>query len=126
MKTRLKDLLIKHDCSFDKFLSKFQYIKTKDDIREELFITPVLTSKRNNVLIITREIKGNWFDNIKDIEDIVMCIIKHYNYQSKNYTYVFHIYIENINFENFYSIEMNREKKLSKITLENFEKLLAG
>ena len=126
MKTCLKDLLLKHNCSFDKYLSKFLYIKTKDDIREELYITPVLTSKKKNILVITREIKGNWFDSIKDIEDIVKYIINHYNYQPGKYSYIFHIYIENIKFEHFYVIDMSNEKILGKITMEKFEKMLAA
>jgi hypothetical protein len=125
MKTCLKALLQRNNCSFDKYLSKFQYIKTKDDIREELYITSVITAKQKNLIVITREIKGNWFDSIKDIEDIVLFIIKHYNYQPIKYKYIFHIYIENINFEHFYVIDIEKEKKLGKISVECFEKILA-
>lgn len=125
MKTCLKALLQKHNCSFDKYLSKFQYIKTKDDIREDLYITPVFTSKKKKIIIITRELKGNWFDNIRDIEDIVVFIVKHYNYMPEKYTFIFHIFIEDIKFEHFYMIDLKKEKKLGKITMEKFEKLLA-
>lgn len=125
METQLKNILIKNGCSFDKYLSKFQYIKTKDDIREELYLTPVITSGNKNLLIITRKVNGNWFDNIADIEDIVVFIVNHYNYKPGKYDFIFHIYIENIKFEQFYIIDIAKEKKLGKITPEKLEKILS-
>ena len=124
MESQLKNILLKNNCSFEKYLSKFQYIKTKDDIREELFLTPAITAKKNCVLFITRVINGNWFDSIKDIEDLVSFIIHHYNYQPSKYKYFLHIYIGNIKFEQFYTIDLSLGKKLGKISLENLEKVL--
>ena len=124
MESQLKNILLKNNCSFEKYLSKFQYIKTKDDIREELFLTPAITAKKNCVLFITRVINGNWFDSIKDIEDLVSFIIHHYNYQPSKYKFFLHIYIGNIKFEQFYTIDLSLGKKLGKISLENLEKVL--
>lgn len=124
IESQLKNILLRNNCSFEKYLTKFQYIKTKDDIREELFLTPVTTVKNNCVLFITRVINGNWFESIKDIEDLLSFIIHHYNYQPSKYKYFLHIYISNIKFEQFYSIDMELGKKLGKISLENLEKVL--
>lgn len=124
LESQLKNILLKNNCSFEKYLSKFQYIKTKDDIREELFLTPVITAKKNCVLFITRVINGNWFESIKDIEDLVLFIIHHYNYKPNKYRYFFHIYISNIKFEHFYTIDMDKGKKLGKISVEELEKIL--
>ena len=124
MESQLKNILLKNNCSFEKYLSKFQYIKTKDDIREELFLTPAITAKKNCVLFITRVINGNWFESIKDIEDLVSFIIHHYNYQPSKYKFFLHIYIGNIKFEQFYTIDLSLGKKLGKISLENLEKIL--
>jgi len=124
IESQLKNILLRNNCSFEKYLTKFQYIKTKDDIREELFLTPAITTKKNCVLFITRVINGNWFESIKDIEDLVSFIIHHYNYQPSKYKYFLHIYIGNIKFEQFYTIDLSLGKKLGKISLENLEKIL--
>lgn len=124
LESQLKNILLKNNCSFEKYLSKFQYIKTKDDIREELFLTPVVTAKKLCVLFITRVINGNWFESIKDIEDLVSFIVHHYNYQPNKYRYFLHIYISNIKFEQFYTIDIDNSSKLGKISIENLEKIL--
>lgn len=124
LESQLKNILLKNNCSFEKYLTKFQYIKTKDDIREELFLTPAVTSGQSCILFITRVINGNWFESIKDIEDLLSFIIHHYNYQPNKYTFFFHIYISNIKFEHFYTIDFAKSSKLGKITVENLEKIL--
>lgn len=124
MESILRNLLEKKGCSFDRYLNKIQYIKTKDDIRESLFLTPVITSKKSKILFITREIKGNWFESIKDIDDIILFVVKNYNYKLKDYNYYFHIYIENIKFEHFYKVDTEKNNKLSRLSPEELEKIL--
>ncbi len=120
----LKNLLIKKRCTFDKYFMQIPYIKSKDDIRETVYITPAITAKNKRVIFITKEIKGNWFDSVKDIGDLIDYISKNYGYSEKEYEYYYHIYIENIKFEQFYKIERNGEKLLSKLTIEKLEKYL--
>lgn len=103
---------------------KIPYIKSKDDIRETVYITPVITPKNDKLLIITKEIKGNWFDSVKDIDDLVDFIGKNYGYKENEYSLFFHIYIENIKFEQFYKIDKQSEKRLNKLTIEKLEKFL--
>ncbi len=100
------------------------YIKSKDDIRETVYLTPAVTLKNNRLLFITKEIKGNWFDSVKDIGDLIDYIGKNYSYTEKEYDMFYHIYIENIKFEQFYKIDRNSEKLLSKLTIEKLEKYL--
>jgi len=120
----LKNILLKKRCSFDRYFMQIPYIKSKDDIRETIFLTPAVTVKNKRVIFITKEIKGNWFDSVKDIDDLIDYIGKNYGYSEKEYEFFYHIYIENIKFEQFYKIDRNSEKILNKLTIEKLEKHL--
>ncbi len=124
MESQLKMILQKKNCMFDRYMYKIQYIKSKDDIRENLFLTPVLTCKKRKVLFVTREISGSWYDSIKDVDDIIFFIEKHFNYTSKEYKYIFHIFIESVKFEYFYLVDLKSVKKLQKFSTEQLENLL--
>lgn len=124
MESQLKIILQKKNCTFDKFMYKIEYIKSKDDIREHLYLTSVLSGKKVKFLFITREIIGSWFDSIKDIEDIMYFLEKHYSYTKKENTFIFHIFIESINFEHFYLVDLNKDNKLQKLSHDKLEKLL--
>lgn len=124
MESQLKRVLLKKNCIFDKYMTHAEYIKTKDDIRETLYITPVITLKKKKVLFITREVTGNWFESIKDIEDILLFLEKQYNYCIKDHIFIFHIFIESIKFEQYYLVDLKSEKKLFKINEDKLEKIL--
>jgi hypothetical protein len=124
MQSILRNLLEKNGCSFEKYLIKINYIKSKDDIRETLYLTPVVTPQNNKLLFITREIKGNWFDSVKDIGDICSFVSNNYNYSPADFSYFYHIYIENIKFEQFYKVDDSGDFKLSKLTISDLQKFL--
>ena len=124
MESQLKKILQRKSCFFDRYMYKIQYIKSKDDIREDLYLTPVITLSKKKVLFITKEIAGNWFDSIKDIEDILYFLDKQYGYSSKDHSFIFHIFIESIKFEQFYTVDLSSEKKLFKIAEGKLEKVL--
>ncbi len=124
MESQLKGILQKNNCIFDRFMSKIQYIKSKDDIHEEIFLTPVFTSKGKKILFISREIQGNWFESKKDIEDILYFLEKQHNYSLKDHEFIFHIFIVSIKFEHFYRIDLSSDKKLIKLNPDKFPELL--
>ncbi|HAX48319.1 MAG TPA: hypothetical protein DCX92_04970 [Bacteroidetes bacterium] len=124
MESILKNLLQKKGCYFEKYLSKIQYIKTKDDIRESVYLTPAFTPKNKKVLFITREVKGNWFDSVKDIDDLKTYITNNSSYAHGDYIFILHVYIENIRFEQFYLMHESGGKKLQRIPADELEKVL--
>ncbi len=125
MESLLKDILLKKGCSFEKYLTKVQYIKSKDDIHEHIYLTPVITPKQRRLLFITREVKGNWFKSNRDVSDIVSYINSNFNFCTKEDLYIYHIYIKDINFEQFYVIESIDTGKLKRIPVEKLDELLS-
>ena len=124
MESLLKDILKKKGCSFEKYLTKVQYIKSKDDIREHVYLTPVITARQRRLLFITREVRGNWFKTSKDVGDLVSYLNANYQYCAKEDIYIYHIFIENIKFEQFYIIESPDMVKLKRIPVEKLDELL--
>lgn len=125
MESLLKDILLKKGCSFEKYLTKVQYIKSKDDIREHIYLTPVITPAQKRLLFITREIRGNWFKTSRDVGDIISYISANYKYCAKEDIYIYHIYIENIKFEQFYIIESPDASKMKRLPVEKLDELLS-
>jgi len=124
MESLLKDILKKKGCSFEKYLTKVQYIKSKDDIHEHIYLTPVITPKQRRLLFITREVKGNWFGTSRDVGDIVSYLNTNYQYCAREDLYIYHIFIENIKFEQFYVIDSIDAGKLKRIPVEKLDELL--
>ncbi len=124
MKTFLKDLLLHNNCEFDKFMHKVECVNSLTDINHECYITTAFTGKGSKVLIISREIRQNWYESIKEIEFIVQSLIKKYNYTTKEYKMILHTYFVSIELENFYEITSNRDDILHKISINQLEAIL--
>ncbi|MCC6866527.1 MAG: hypothetical protein IT280_10255 [Ignavibacteria bacterium] len=124
MNTILEKVLKESSCTYDKYLLKIPYIKTKYDITEHIFITPVVTVSGNNILIISRNSSDNWFSSTSDLGDLLYFLEKNYNYRTDNNCFIFHFLIEKINFEMFYMMCSSTCKIKERLSLTDLKKVL--
>ena len=120
----LKQILVTNGCSFGKYLSKIEYVNSKNEDRSVFFITPIATRKLKKVLVITKIVENNWQDSVKNIKDIIHFLNKHYNLGPKEYRMILHTYFISINFEQFYGINTESADSIEKLSLSELEKIL--
>lgn len=124
VKSHLKNILLKYGCIFDKYFTRVSFFNTYDDVKELIYLTPFISKMNRKFVVITRQIKGSWFDSIKDIDVLINFLSKNYNYNQKIYMFIFQIYIENIELEHFYLYVSSSADKLEKLSSEKFKKIL--
>lgn len=124
MNTILGKLLNECSCTYDKYLLRIPYIKTKFDITEHIFITPVLTSSGKHIIVISRLASENWSESTGDLEDMLYFLEKNYGYRPENNCFIFHFMIDKINFEMFYRICSHTGKIKERLSITDLKKAL--
>lgn len=92
----------------------------------EYYITPVVTKSKSDILIISKIVKGNWYEALLNIENIVKSIKDHYNLITDEYTVILHAYFDVVELENFYVVDVKDKYMLHKLKLSEFEKILSN
>lgn len=120
----LKEILLSKQCSTGKYLSPMRCTNSKNMVLE-FFISPVVTRSKNNVLIISKNIKGNWYEALLNIETIVKYIKTIYNFSDDSYTVILHAYFEVVALEKFYVVDIKNKYVLNRLKLHEFENILS-
>lgn len=119
----LKEILINKNCSFGKYLT-LMYCGNINDIENEFYLTPLVTASRKDVIIISKVIKGNWEEALRNIGSIFNFVKKTYRLNLDKYILIFHSYFDEVQLENFYLTDSENEYSLKKLILNEFEKIL--
>lgn len=120
----LKEILLSKQCSTGKYLAPMICTNAKNEVLE-FFITPTATRSGKNVLIISKLVRGNWFEALLNIETIVKYIKTIYTFSEDEYTVILHAYFEVVALEKFYIVDVKQKYVLNKLKLYEFEDLLS-
>lgn len=119
----LKEVLYSKKCSVGKYLSLMKYCD--DDGNEtEFYITPAASASKNDFLIITFIIKGNWYKTVSNLSRIINYIKGVYSLKTENYTLILHAFFDVVEMEKFFLIDTDDNNFLHKLNIIDFEKLL--
>jgi len=119
----LKEILLSKQCSTGKYLAPMRCTNAKNTVLE-FFISPVVTRSKKNILIISKSIKGNWYESLLNIETIVKHIKTIYNFSDDLYTVILHAYFEVVALEKFYVVDLRDKYVLNRLKLHEFENIL--
>ncbi|HMQ80923.1 MAG TPA: hypothetical protein PKE39_13530 [Ignavibacteria bacterium] len=120
----LKEILLNKQCSTGKYLAPMRCTNSKNTVLE-FYITPVVTRSKKNVLIISKIIKGNWYEALLNIDTIVKYIKSVYDFSDEMYTVVMHAYFEVVELEKFYVVDTKDKYVLNKLKYNEFENILS-
>lgn len=120
----LKEILLGKQCSTGKYLAPMRCTNEKNAVIE-FYITPLVTRTKNKVLIISKKIKGNWYDALRNIEVIVKHIKTVYSISEDAYTVILHAYLESISLEKFYVVDIRDKYVLNRLKMFELENLLS-
>ncbi len=123
MNSILKNVLKEKNCSFGKYMSKIECFNTDSRKESECYITPIVTITMKKFLVITRVVEYNWYDSVKDIDGIISYLSKKYNFQPVEYGMILHAFFRSIDLEQFYHINSGSKDRLSRISLNELEKV---
>ncbi len=119
----LKDVLLNKGCSIGKYLAEMQHSE-KDGKVSVYYITPLVTLSKKKLLIISRLVKGNWYESIRIINGIISDISIKYDLKKDDYTIILHAYFDVIALEQFYEVDTGNGNSLNRLPFTEFEKLL--
>ena len=119
----LKEILLSKQCSAGKYLSPMQCVNTENNAIE-YYITPIVTISKKKILIISKIIKGNWYDAIRNIDVIVKHIKSVYKIPEDTYTVILHAYLDTIALEKFYVIDVRDKYVINRLKIYEFENIL--
>ncbi len=119
----LKEILGNKSCSVSKYMS-YMSCSFENGVNTEYFITPLVTSSKKNILIVSKVINGNWYEAVQKIGCIVKNIRNIYNFKLENYTVILHAFFEPVMLEKFYQVDPADNFLLNKIKLGEFEAML--
>ena len=123
MDSVLKEVLTCKDCSIGKYLAEMTYTE-KDGTTSEYFITPVVTLSKKKILIISRIVKGNWYESIRIINGLIADVSFKYDLKKDDYLIILHAFFDVIGLEQFYEVDTGNGNALQKLQITEFENLL--
>ncbi len=119
----LKEILLSKGCSIGKYLSPM-FCNDEKGTFIEYYITPVVSISKKNILIISKRIRGNWYQALLNIETIVNNIKKQYRFSTDTYSFILHAYFDVVALENFYLVDIENKYMLRKLKMLELEDLL--
>lgn len=119
----LKEILLSKQCSAGKYLAPMQCVNPDNKVIE-YFITPIVTISKKKILIISKIIKGNWYEALLNVDVILKHINKVYNIPEDTYTLILHVYFDSISLEKFYIIDVREKYALNRMKFTEFENIL--
>jgi hypothetical protein len=117
-------MLIDHECSFGKYLSKVDYSSGSGDLCTDFYITPIATRSLRKLLVITGITGMNDSVPQDDLNRIVSHLSSHYNISHREYKLILHVYHKPVCFEEFSIINTDSDNLTENLSLTEFEKLL--
>lgn len=124
MKTILKTILIECGCTTDKYLTDVEKFNPGMDNSSECYLTLTRNNSGGNFIILTKTIHLNWAESVMNIDRIVEYLNKRFNFRLHEYKLIFHAYFKSTELEQFYEIKPERSNSLSKLSIEQFAKML--
>lgn len=124
MNTILKSILSECGCATDKYLTNVEKFNPGMDSRSECYLTQTRNNSGENFIILTKTIHLNWAESVMNIDRIVEYLDERFDYRLYEYKLILHAYFKSIELDQFYEIKTERSNSLSKLSIEQFAKML--